>query len=793
MDKYDSTDFWYTFINSLYNEGLSSGIGGLEMDEETQEKLLADFKAKIEAGITDGETALPPSLSDYCWRFPKEMLPKLQALAEGFLDTDPDNGPAAVLLATVVYTELNGIESLPFVEKALTLVPKDPCLNLLLIYKFRRNYGAANLVDMQLSILTVLENVFEWGKKQDNSARFQDVSFFYLRQRVTPYTVYASVKAIEARWKKREKVKVVEKCKEAIEKCRTLIYAEQALFHKDAIHAAEEQPLIVDESPDSVNFWEAFLDSLIDRGISTPRWVLTVKVQNQLLKYFKTRIEEGVTDGLTTLPSELSEYVALFPKAIHLELREFAEEMLEKQPENGAAAKVLAIIVEKNENLLQLGNPFLEQAVQLVPNDPEICFFVLSCNRDFDELSLLEKLFDRAQSHSKTELSNWLKKLYKNVGTTPCHFYRNLMKKPDENAELIERYKLLIDQAKQAFQQRLEEEPDNWYALRGLGDIYEALGETELAQKYPWECHADIETVWNQKAWVGRKLPNFSAAALDGTPISGSDYHGKMLVLNFCAKWCGFCAPEIPHLKNVYEKHHDKGLEVIGVSLDENEAVLQEYIKENDIPWQQIYDGKGWNTKLARYFGINGLPSQWLIDRDGTILSVDTRKEQLGQLVNWTEATRVGNVIPEFSAVDVEGNTITAAALQGKVVLLHFGYTHEDERIGIDTLYKKYHEKRFEVIGINVGGWVDEKALRDVVRRNKYKGHFIYADNDEKHAAPAEQFGLEHGSGSRKVDLPAFILIDTEGKIIETRSGQVHSPEVWIARLEKLIATHLGL
>lgn len=633
-DKYDSTDFWYTFINSLHNEGLSSGIGELEMDEETQEKLLDNFKTKIEAGITDGETALPPSLTDYLWRFPKEMLPKLRSLAEDFLDTDPDNGPAAVLLATVAYTDLGSKESLPFVEKALTLAQKDPCLNMLMIYKYRRSYGGAKILEVQETILTVLENVFEWAKRQDNSARFQDVRRFYFRQRVTPYSVYTHLKSIEERWNKREKVGVVKKCQETVRKCRTLIFEEQATFHREAIQAAVEQPLIVDESPENVNYWEAFLDALIDRGHSTPRWVLTKKVQDQLLNYFKTRIEEGVVDGLTTLPLDLPEYVPRFPKAMHLELREFAEEMLEKQPENGAAAKMLAIVVEKNDNLFRLGNPFIEQAVLLVPNDPEICFFAMSSNWGLDELSLLEKLFNRAQSHGKTELSRWLTKLYKEVGTTPCHIYRNLMKKPDENAELIKRCKVLIEQTQQVFQQRLEEEPNDWYALRGLGDIYEALGETELAQKYPWEGHSDIETVWHQNAWVGRKLPDFSVVALDGTPISGSDYHGKMLVLNFCAKWCGFCAPEIPYLKKVYEEHNGKGLEVIGVSLDENEAELQEYIKENDIPWPQVFDDKGWNTKLARYFGINSLPSQWLIDRDGTILSVDTRGEQLGQLVD---------------------------------------------------------------------------------------------------------------------------------------------------------------
>ena len=111
-----------------------------------------------------------------------------------------------------------------------------------------------------------------------------------------------------------------------------------------------------------------------------------------------------------------------------------------------------------------------------------------------------------------------------------------------------------------------------------------------------------LEIKWKQQAWEGLELPNFSATTLDGTPISVSDYRGKMVVLNFCAKWCGFCAPEIPYLKEVYVEYHDKGLEVIGVSLDENENEIREFTEEHEIPWLQIFDGKGWKSELAQFF-----------------------------------------------------------------------------------------------------------------------------------------------------------------------------------------------
>ncbi len=786
-NKYDSTDFWYTYLKSLKNRGQLGGSEELEMDTDIQDKLLAYFKTKIEIGASDGHTALPPNLYDYIPRFPKEILSKLRVLAGRELEENPDNGAAVIVLAIVVYqSDYAEYESL--VEKAMVLAPKDLALILHLLHCYTHTTGGG--LERQEITITALENLFEWERQQDDTPLYQEVQFCYWDIEITLYDIYRDISF------HRYNVSAL------AAQIRALVPLEKTTFPKVVVQKNETLELLLQKTTNDSDFWEVYLDSLENRGLSTHSWELTSQVQAKLIDALKTKIEIGISEGLTSLPSQLPEYVSRFPDSMRFELRLFAEDMLKTQPDNGASAKILAIIVWNDKNIYYGENDddllYLEQAVTLAPNDTEICFFAISRYRSFCDplfkltLTALERLFEGAKQHGESGLYHWLTQLYKEDGRTPCHIYRKLMKSPEGNAELLAKCKPLIDQMQHAFQQKLAKEPNDWYALRGLGDIYETLGETALAQKYPWTGHQDtLKVRWNQKAWVGKQFPGFSAVTLDGTPISFSDYRGKLVLLDFSAKWCPFCAPEIPYIKEVYKEHHDKGLEVIGVSLDESEAELREFTEEHEIPWLQIFDGKGWKSELAQFFGINSVPSQWLIDRNGTILSVDTRGEQLGQLVNWTEATRVGNVIPEFSAVDVEGNTITAAALQGKVVLLHFGYTHEDERIGIDTLYKKYHEKRFEVIGINVGGWVDEKALRDVVRRNKYKGHFIYADNDEKHAALAEQFGLGHGSGSRKVDLPALILIDTEGKVIEARSGKVHSPEVWIARMEKLIATHL--
>ena len=803
-NTYNSTDFWYTFINSLHNEGLSYGRGELVMDEDKQEQLLVYLKEKLEEGVMKGETALPPGLHNYFWRFTEEILPKIQTLAEDILKSDQDNSAASMIVTLVKRADWES-QRPSILNMNMKEISNDPCMNLAMLDEYRQTHFFYEEIEREENVLNILERLYTWGEQQDDTARYQEARSFYFQHGVTPYAVYRNLKDNLDSFKNfiedssnSEAINTEnERYKSQIAKCRELVAREKAAFRKNVEQNKDDENL-VDSTSVKINIWEAYLKSLEIREHAPS--IFTQNDQEHLLEFLKAKIEEGIVDGKTTLPEKLNEHFLDFPEAMHLELREFSEEVLETHPENGAAMKMLTFIVWGGKNV-RFGESdrdliLLEQAMNLAPNDTETCFFAL---RQYDEyydpfciltLTALERLFARSLQQNDSELYQWLTRIYKEIGRTPCHIFRNLMNNPDANAELIERCKPLMEQMLQVFQQRLSEEPEDWYALRGIGDIYETLGETELKQQFPWKPHA--ENKWVQEAWVGKQLPDFKATAIDGTPINLSDYEGKMLVLNWCAKWCGFCEPEIPHLKNVYDEYHDKGLEVIGISLDEKEAELQEFTKEHEIPWLQIYDGKGWKSEFAQFFGINSVPSQWFIDRDGKIISIGTRGEDLSQLVKWTEVSRIGNEIPDFTAVDVDGNTIASTTLQGNVTLFHFGYIHDEPELEhIGSLYKKYHENGFEVIGVNLGGWRDEEALRGVVGRNEFQGNFIYADHDGDQAALSEHFGFGRGTGSRKVKFPAFILIDTNGKVIDARAGKVHSPEIWATRLEKLIIDNL--
>ena len=119
----------------------------------------------------------------------------------------------------------------------------------------------------------------------------------------------------------------------------------------------------------------------------------------------------------------------------------------------------------------------------------------------------------------------------------------------------------------------------------------------------------------------GKSAPDFSTIDLDGNPISLQQYRRKVVLLDFWAVWNGFCVGEMLRVKKIYDTYKDQGFDIIGVSLDTDEAKLRNYLKENDIPWRQIYTGLERQSPLAQQYDVRSIPARWLIDRDGKLIA----------------------------------------------------------------------------------------------------------------------------------------------------------------------------
>lgn len=132
---------------------------------------------------------------------------------------------------------------------------------------------------------------------------------------------------------------------------------------------------------------------------------------------------------------------------------------------------------------------------------------------------------------------------------------------------------------------------------------------------------------------LGKAPKPFGKKDTNGDEMDWKTYEGKVVLLDFWATWCGPCVKEMPNVLSVYEKLHDKGFEVIGVSLDKERKALDEYVKKNNVPWRQYFDGKFWQNEIAVAWGVQGIPATYLVDHKGKIRYVGARGPALEKAV----------------------------------------------------------------------------------------------------------------------------------------------------------------
>jgi len=141
-----------------------------------------------------------------------------------------------------------------------------------------------------------------------------------------------------------------------------------------------------------------------------------------------------------------------------------------------------------------------------------------------------------------------------------------------------------------------------------------------------------IETI-KMSIGLGRPARNFSVKFLSGEPFSLSQQRGKVVLIVFWATWCEPCREEIPVLKAYYDQFKDKGFEVIGISLDSSRERAKKYIRETKIEWKNACSEAVWDDPTVKRYGLNMIPSSWLVDKKGILRSVDLKGEELRRTI----------------------------------------------------------------------------------------------------------------------------------------------------------------
>lgn len=127
----------------------------------------------------------------------------------------------------------------------------------------------------------------------------------------------------------------------------------------------------------------------------------------------------------------------------------------------------------------------------------------------------------------------------------------------------------------------------------------------------------------------GKPAPDFTMKDTSGKSLTLSAMKGRYVLVDFWASWCGPCRKENPNVVAAYNKYHEKGFDILGVSLDNKKEAWTKAIRVDGLTWYHVSDLKGWANEAAAAYGVKSVPANFLVDRAGKIVARNLRGADL--------------------------------------------------------------------------------------------------------------------------------------------------------------------
>lgn len=173
------------------------------------------------------------------------------------------------------------------------------------------------------------------------------------------------------------------------------------------------------------------------------------------------------------------------------------------------------------------------------------------------------------------------------------------------------------------------------FNLADVKKTFNKLDTSLKANKIGKEIEGKLKAIENnnkikpEAALIGKMAPDFSAKTPQGNVVSLKQSLGKITIIDFWASWCGPCRKENPNVVALYNELHSKGLNIVGVSLDKDLKKWNEAIAKDKITWTQVSNLKEWEDPIAKQYGVEQIPTTFILDASGIVIAKDLRGEEL--------------------------------------------------------------------------------------------------------------------------------------------------------------------